>query len=440
MKPTDGRILDYLMGDLSAEEATAFEAEMSADPELQSELSFYRQIMDSANAMPLVQPPPELGAQIIDSAAQAIRRERGGSNVWQRFFTSFNQPLLMAATAVVILAIGSVAVMRLADQKDEEQAVDQFAEATDGSGTSEELDEEMEEVLDEPVAEMAAAAPEEMKLNERARRSKEVDGIMDESPSGTLHSAKGIGSLDENADASEAPPTRLRKSKPNSRRNRPEARRKIAQRNKYTTPPAAPEPAAIAPAPTRAETTKEVAVGLKQPTPGGVKPQLSELPTEHPKLSGRVERSDSSPAAETAMAFVEGEGVGRSGKGSGGGGIRSVEDHGLGSRGTGVGGGGVAKAKAKKSTPQVNWQTDLRALITQKSWKTALERAEKFAADIPGLKRNPAFLLLYAEIAMENGKRNQARTLLNQLKDLEPSLSQRYKTQRDLLETRLNEK
>ncbi len=434
MKPTDGRILDYLMGDLSTEDAAAFEAEMSANPELQSELSFYRQIMDSANAMPVVQPPPELGAQIIDSAAQAIRRERGVSNLWQRFFTSFNQPMLIAATAVVVLAIGSVAVVRLADEKDAAQNVGQLAEgsANDESGPSGENEKEAEEDMDEPVAELAAADPEGMKRAERRRTIEAIDKALGDTHKDTSHYYEKAGSVDGEIAASEAPPTRVMKSKRDRRRDRPVAVKKTAERNKYTTPPTStpskPELVAAAPAPINEDDQDDSVAELKQPAAGGVAPKMSEPPTDHPKLSGKIERSGSNTAPESVSVIAD----------------EASASGGLGSRGVGTGGGGRAAPRAAKnakaSRPQVNWQTDLRALMKQKNWAIALTRAKSFAAEIPGLINNPAFILLYAEIAMENGKTSQARTLLNKLKGLDSTSSARYKTKRDLLEKKMDSK
>ncbi len=102
LSPEDRQTLiaAYVLGDLSAEEAAAYEGLLAADPSVAAETQQLQQALESAYGAPEVAPPPYLRAAVLAAAAQpaAVADPRRRSLPWRG--------VLEAVAAGLILVLG----------------------------------------------------------------------------------------------------------------------------------------------------------------------------------------------------------------------------------------------------------------------------------------------------------------------------------------------
>jgi anti-sigma-K factor RskA len=91
--------VQYVLGELRADEATAFERELAADPALATEVKRLRSVLGMMPLATATDPPPELRGRVLAAAAEKMRapapKRAPRRIVWSRF----------AAAAAAVLAI-----------------------------------------------------------------------------------------------------------------------------------------------------------------------------------------------------------------------------------------------------------------------------------------------------------------------------------------------
>lgn len=116
LEPTYGpdwqgaRVEAYLDGDLSPEEAAAFEAHWATDPSLDDELWLAGKVRDGLREMPTPTVPPEIAQAVLAQARHEVRADR-----WARFhtrlelaFASLWRPALAMATLVMVVVTAAL--------------------------------------------------------------------------------------------------------------------------------------------------------------------------------------------------------------------------------------------------------------------------------------------------------------------------------------------
>lgn len=127
MTTLDEKILDYLTGALDPEQVAEVEALIAADPALEAEVTFHRQILNAGENLPTEEPPLELSAGLMDAAVDAIHssktRSRKPDSIWEKLFITFTQPALVGSMAVIMVAVVSVGLYQALDMGPESKDV-----------------------------------------------------------------------------------------------------------------------------------------------------------------------------------------------------------------------------------------------------------------------------------------------------------------------------
>ncbi len=395
MTTLDDKILVYLTGALDPEQAAEVEALIASDPALESEVAFHRQILDAGEALPTEEPPLELSVGLMDAAVDAIHesreKRRKPESMWEKLFITFTHPALIGSMAVIMVSVVSVGLWRSLEEKPSTVAISNEAVATVEVETenAEKLAslapaaeaEEVEVVLDEPVAVVAEAESEVKDENRAWERNEKTDP---RKPS--IDSAPQEGGVKARTRNQRSRPTRVAKSKRSARSVAP-----------APAPSAAPKPK---PAPSAKIAESNFGVRGRGAGGGGLS-RLSKAPASAPSSAiqgagaarvdssseGKVQRQDPERVLYASRQ------LGR---------FRMLRR---------------ARSKAAEELPDAGnstiapWERELLRLIQNKRPEKAVQMAKRYRAQNPELLKEALFVYLYAEALFGSGQKAQAKSM-----------------------------
>ena len=388
MTTLDDKILDYLTGALDSEEAAEVEAMIAADPVLEAEVAFHRQILDAGAQLPSEEPSLEFSAALMDAAVDAMQSSKPTrtrpKSFWEQFFITFTHPALVGGMAVIMVAVVSVGLFRTLDlDSPSEESVEtleanrvlekepEVALMAQNTGTVEAHEEQEEDVAaDEPVAIVAEVKEKELLKRPQARQK-----------SGTLDSAPQEGVV----------------------RAKKRRRRANAGTSKGPKPSAKPAPAVVAQSSSRSrEAVHRRGVGVGASGSGSAGGRLSSR-SESPPAPSAAAADESAPRSATRMQTSErmllaSRQLGR---------FRTLRR---------------ARAKAASEMPNAGssivepWERELLRLIQNKRSQAAVKAATGYLKQNPELSKNPLFIYLQAEALFGSGQKDEARRLAKSIK------------------------
>jgi hypothetical protein len=173
----DNKLVDYLYGELSEEEAEAFERSLESDEALSSEVDGLSETLQTLRTVEAEDPSPHLDALILAHARQVADEEKEKRGWFRKLLASPLAGLVAAGSVAMIAALVAVPSMMLETSEEAPRAVEQIpspavVKESEAIEDEEELKPTDAPALDPPAAEPAPdrAAPKKKKRAIASRR------------------------------------------------------------------------------------------------------------------------------------------------------------------------------------------------------------------------------------------------------------------------------